>query len=168
MAADAFDEFVRARSPGLLRAAYLLTGDSQLAEDLVQNALVKTSLAWRRLERQENADAYARRVLYNQQVSWWRRRRVQEVFDDIAPERAGADVYGGVDLRLSLRAALLALPPRQRAVIVCRYFDDLTEAGTAEVLDMAIGTVKSQAHRALAALRATIPQLELQPSGGDA
>ncbi len=167
MAADAFDEFVRARSPGLLRAAYLLTGDSQLAEDLVQNALVKTSLAWRRLERQENADAYARRVLYNQQVSWWRRRRVQEVFDDIPPEQAASDVYGGVDLRLSLRAALLALPARQRAVIVCRYFDDLTEAETAEVLDMAIGTVKSQAHRALAALRATIPQLELQPSGGD-
>ncbi len=168
MAADAFDEFVRARSPGLLRAAYLLTGDSQLAEDLVQNALVKTSLAWRRLERQENADAYARRVLYNQQVSWWRRRRVQEVLDEAVPEQAGSDVYGGVDLRLSLRAALLALPARQRAVIVCRYFDDLSEAETAEVLDMAIGTVKSQAHRALAALRATIPQLELQPSGGDA
>ncbi len=168
MAADAFDEFVRARSPGLLRAAYLLTGDSQLAEDLVQNALVKTSLAWRRLERQENADAHARRVLYNQQVSWWRRRRVQEVLDDTVPEPAASDVYGGVDLRLSLRAALLALPTRQRAVIVCRYFDDLSEAETAEVLDMAIGTVKSQAHRALAALRATIPQLELQPSGGDA
>ncbi len=74
----------------------------------------------------------------------------------------------GVDLRLSLRAALLALPARQRAVIVCRYFDDLTEAETAEVLDMAIGTVKSQSHRALAALRAAIPALELQLSGGEA
>ncbi len=87
MAAESFDEFVRARSPGLLPAAYLLTGDDQLAEDLVQTALVKTSMAWRRLERQQNADAYARRVLYNQQVTWWRRRRVQEVLGRSLPER---------------------------------------------------------------------------------
>ncbi len=168
MSGDGFDEFVRARGPALLRVAYLLTGDRHLAEDLVQSALVRTSLAWGRLEREQNADAYTRRILYNQQVSWWRRRKVDEVSCETPPDSPGRDPFAAVDLRVSLRVALQALPARQRAVVVCRYFEDLTEEATAEVLGIAIGTVKSQTHRALAALRETVPELELELTQGEA
>lgn len=161
MAADDFDDFVRASSPALLRSAYLLTGDAHLAEDLVQAALVKASLAWRRLDHEGNAHAYVRKVMFHQHISWWRRRRVTEVSSSINPtERASPDAFAAVDLRLSMRAALLALPPRQRAVVVCRYFDDLSEVETAGVLGMAVGTVKSTASRALSALRSALPEHE--------
>ena len=167
MAGDDFDEFVRASSPGLLRSAYLLTGDAHLAEDLVQTAFVKASLVWRRLDHQGNANAYVRKVMYHQHISWWRRRRVAEVSSSInTAEPAMADEFASVDLRLSMRAALVALPPRQRAVIICRYFEDLSEVDTAELLGMAVGTVKSTASRALIALRSTLPEHE--HTGGSA
>ncbi|GAB7041364.1 SigE family RNA polymerase sigma factor [Catenuloplanes niger JCM 9533] len=148
-----FDDFVRGRTPALLRAAYLLTGDQHLAEDLVQSALAGTHRAWRRLERVDNAEAYTRKIMYHLQVSWWRRRRVAEVLPGDLPERAGR---AGTDptLRLTLRAALLTLPPRQRAVIVLRFFEDRTEAETAYLLGVTVGTVKSQTAKALAKLRA--------------
>ena len=155
----AFLAFVRSRSAALLRSAYLLTGDRQLAEDLVQTALAKTALRWKRID-QRNAEAYTRRVLYHEQVDGWRRKRVAEAFlGDLPdrPERASETEHA--DLKLAVQQALLRLGPRQRAVVVLRFFEDRTERETAEILGCSIGTVKSQAHRALATLRAAAPDL---------
>lgn len=165
---DEFDAFVRARTPALLRSAYLLTGDQHLAEDLVQGALARTHRAWSRVRAIDNAEAYTRRAMYHLQVSWWRRRRVAETYPGDLPERAAAQVdhADSTALRLSLRAALGALPVRQRAVIVLRFFDDLTEAQAADVLGVTVGTVKSHTARALARLRAAVPDLRDSTSIG--
>ncbi|WP_033343570.1 SigE family RNA polymerase sigma factor [Catenuloplanes japonicus] len=145
-----FDDFVRSRTPALLRAAYLLTGDQHLAEDLVQSALARAHRAWHRLEQVGNAEAYTRKIMYHLQVSWWRRRRIAEVLPGDLPDRGHNDDSA---LRITLRAALLRLPPRQRAVIVLRFFEDRTEAETADLLGITVGTVKSQSSKALAKLR---------------
>jgi RNA polymerase sigma-70 factor (sigma-E family) len=167
---DEFDAFVRARTPALLRTAYLLTGDQQLAEDLVQTALAKTSLAWHRLQRNENAEAYVRQVMYHQQVSWWRRRRVAEMLSGAVPEtpiEPGAEDRAAT--RLAVHSALMRLTPSQRAVLVLRYFDDQPDSVVADLLGISVGTVKSQTHKALAKLRAVAPELaefhprEVQP-----
>jgi RNA polymerase sigma-70 factor (sigma-E family) len=163
----AFLEFVRSRSAALLRSAYLLTGDRHLAEDLVQTALAKTALRWHRIEHR-NAEAYTRRVLYHEQVDGWRRKRVAEAFPGDLPDRA--DRYGSEsersDLKLVVQEALSRLGPRQRAVVILRFFEDRTERETAEILGCSIGTVKSQAHRALATLRSAAPNLlDLNPTG---
>jgi RNA polymerase sigma-70 factor (sigma-E family) len=150
-----FTRWARARQPQLLRAAVLLTGDVGRAEDLVQEALVKVAARWGRL-RDTNPDAYARTVLYHDHISWWRRRRHEVVTDvpDVArPQR------GSAEQRLVVRRALAHLTPRQRAVIVLRYFDDLTERETAQVLGVSVGTVKSQTHLALRRLREAAPEL---------
>jgi RNA polymerase sigma-70 factor (sigma-E family) len=157
--ADSFESFVRARTPALLRSAYLLTGDQQLAEDLVQTALAKTSLAWRRLERERSAEAYVRRVMYHQQVSWWRRRRVAETPYGQLPETVTSDSSDGTATRVAVASALARLTPRQRAVLVLRYFDDQPDSVVAELLGISIGTVKSQTHKALARLRVVAPEL---------
>ncbi|GAA1608898.1 SigE family RNA polymerase sigma factor [Catellatospora bangladeshensis] len=156
-----FDSFVRHRSPSLLRAAYLLTGDQHLAEDLVQSALARTHRSWRQLHDSGNAEAYTRKVMYHLQVAWWRRRKVAEVLPGELPERRarGADHAGASALKLSLRAALLQLSDKQRAVLVLRFFEDRTEAEAAEVLGVTVGTVKSQTNKALARLRAIAPEL---------
>ncbi|MET8310519.1 SigE family RNA polymerase sigma factor [Micromonospora sp. NPDC005173] len=131
---ETFHEFVVHRSPALSRTAYLPTGDHQLAEDLVQTALTWTYRHWRRI-RDGDPEAYVRRVMYHQQVSWWRRRRLAERLEAEPTERAGADHSETTALRLTLTAALRHLTPRQRAVIVLRYYEDLTEAKVAEMLD---------------------------------
>jgi RNA polymerase sigma-70 factor (sigma-E family) len=158
---EEFTAFARNRTQALLRSAYLLTGDQHLAEDLVQASLARTYLAWRRLDDPANAEAYTRRVMYRLQVSSWRRRRVREAVTADLPEprHPGNDPTDAADLRIALRAALLRLPPRQRAVLVLRFFEDHTEAEAAELLDVSIGTVKSQAARGLARLRAIAPEL---------
>jgi RNA polymerase sigma-70 factor (sigma-E family) len=156
---DDFDAFVRARSHALLRSAYLLTGDQHHAEDLVQWALARTHQAWRRLRDTNNAEAYARRTMYHHQVSWWRRRRVAEAFPGEMPERGSGDHAGDVSLRLTLRAALLRLSAKQRAVLVLRFFEDRTESEAAELLDVSVGTIKSQTAKALARLRVVAPEL---------
>jgi RNA polymerase sigma-70 factor (sigma-E family) len=157
---EEFDQFVRARTHALLRSAYLLTGDQQLAEDLVQSALTRTHLAWRRLDAVENAEAYARRTMYHLQVSWWRRRRVPETLPGRMPDRPGADdPAGSVSLRLALRGALLQLSVKQRAVLVLRFFEDRTESEIADLLGVSAGTVKSQTSKALGRLRAIAPDL---------
>lgn len=159
-----FDAFVRARTPALLRSAYLLTGDQHLAEDLVQSALGQTHRRWRNLNNSGNAEAYTRKTMYHLQVSWWRRRRVAEAFaGDEVPDRAGAqtDHAEQTVLRLSLRGALARLTPKQRAVVVLRYFDDLTEMQAAEVLGVSIGTIKSQTAKALERLRVLAPELDV-------
>ncbi|WP_121252805.1 SigE family RNA polymerase sigma factor [Nocardioides ferulae] len=151
-----FEQYVAARMPALLRTAYLLTGGHHDAEDLVQVALLKVVPKWRRIA--DDPDAYVRRVLVNENVSRWRGRRWREVHTDRVPERA-ADTEP-TDDRLVLRQALAGLAPRQRAVIVLRYFDDLTERETASVLGISVGTVKSQARDGLARLRTVLPELD--------
>ena len=160
-------EFVRARSHALLRSAYLLTGDQQLAEDLVQEALARTHVAWSRLRQSGNVEAYARKVMYHAQVSVWRRRRVIEVLPTTVPEPAdGHDVAEDAVRRLTVERALRTLSPRQRAVVVLRYFEDRTEAEAAELLGVSVGTVRTQLDRALARLRQVVP--ELLTVGGEA
>ena len=156
-----FTSFARDRSHALLRSAYLLTGDQHLAEDLVQASLARTYQAWRRIDQPHNVEAYARRVMYHLQVSRWRRRQVPESITAEPPEPRGhgTDVTEASDVRLTLRAALQKLPPKQRAVLVLRFFEDHTEAEAAELLNVRIGTVKSQTARGLAKLRAIAPEL---------
>ena len=157
MAGEAeFNEFVVARSSALMRTAYLLTQDHQLAEDLVQTALFKTALRWQRIT--GDPEPYVRRILYTESISWWRRRsrRVAESAPrDDEPSGVGVDV----DLQLSLEHALQQLTPRQRAVVVLRYYEDLTEVEAARVLGVGVGTVKSTHRQALARLRAVAPDL---------
>lgn len=169
-AATDFDEFVRVRTPALLRSAYLLTGDQHLAEDLVQTSLAKAHRRWRRLRDPAHLEAYTRKVMYHSQVSIWRRRRVAEWVTADPPEpRHGArlDATHATDLRLALREALLKLPARQRAVLVLRFFEDRTEAEAAELLGVAVGTVKSQTSKALARLRVVAPELATLPERGE-
>ncbi|CAN7152237.1 SigE family RNA polymerase sigma factor [Terrabacter sp. LjRoot27] len=151
-----FDDFVATRSTRLLRTAYLLTHDRALAEDLVQTSLAKAWFAWGRIEGQP--DAYVRRVMVNTYSSWWRRRWNGEVATEELPERAAGAGHrptedGRVDDRTDLWRALARLPRRQRAVVVLRFYEDLSEIETAEILQCSVGTVKSQASRALAKLR---------------
>ncbi|MET7374983.1 SigE family RNA polymerase sigma factor [Micromonospora arida] len=158
-----FDSFVRTRTPALLRSAYLLTGDQHLAEDLVQSALARTHRSWNRLHRAGNAEAYTRKTMYHLQVSWWRRRRVPESMPGDLPEPRGggsvSDHAQQTSLRLTLKSALLRLSPKQRAVLVLRFFEDRSEAETADLLGVTVGTVKSQTAKSLAKLRAVAPEL---------
>jgi RNA polymerase sigma-70 factor (sigma-E family) len=152
-----FDDFVHRRSDALMRSAYLLTGDRQHAEDLVQTVLARVATRWHLLEQPA---AYAHRALYTQSVSWWRRRRVRvvETLAGAVPEvsmPAGPDV----ELAMMLRAALRRLTPRQRAVLVLRYFEDCSETETAARMGCRVGTVKSQTRHALKRLRALAPEL---------
>lgn len=154
MAADpAFEEFVAARYASLVRTGYLLTGDRGHAEDLVQHALARTYLSWGRLDEVANAEAYTRTVMVREVVRWRRRWR-SEVPTDPLPEPVGGDHASTVDIVQAVRRALAMLPVAQRAVLVLRYFDDLSEAQIAELLGCSPGTVKSRCSRALAALRA--------------
>jgi RNA polymerase sigma-70 factor (sigma-E family) len=158
---NSFDEFVEASSRSLLQAAWLLTGDWAAAEDLVQLTLLQ---AWRRWNSIEPAArySYARRVLLNRYLTGRRRRwSGEQPSPDIGvegprstrAETMPADSMHSIDLRTSLRSALATLPAKQRAVVVLRYFCDLSEADTAQLLDCSSGTVKSQGSRALAKLR---------------
>ena len=153
---DSFEEYVVARRSALLRTAYLLTGSHADAEDLVQTALIKCVPVWKRIA--DRPEPYVRQVLVRESISRWRRRRWRETSVDDVPDGAVAepDVAG----RVALHQALGALPPRQRAVIVLRYYEDLTERETASVLGIAVGTVKSQARDGLARLRQRLPGLE--------
>lgn len=151
-----FEEFVAARRAALLRSAYLLTGDHQDAEDLVQVALVKAVPHWHRIA--DHPEPYVRRILARESVNRWRRRRWREVSTDLLPERPVGSV--DPDDGSVVRDALVSLAPRQRAVIVLRYYEDLTERQTADALGISVGTVKSQARDGLARLRATLPDLD--------
>ncbi|MEV1289059.1 SigE family RNA polymerase sigma factor [Micromonospora sp. NPDC049679] len=153
-----FHQFVVQRSRALSRTAFLLTGDHQLAEDLLQAAFARTYRHWRRI-RGDQPEAYVRRVMHHQHISWWRRRRVTERLTAAPPERPGDDPSIAATLRVTVAAALQQLTPRQRAVVVLRYLDDLTEAQVAEVLGCSVGTVKRHGHDALRRLRAIAPKL---------
>ena len=148
-----FDEFVMSRSPRLLRTAYLLTRDWAAAEDLLQTALAKAWFAWHRID--SNPEPYVRKILVNTYASWWRRRwNGEEPVADVPEQRSPPpDPHAAVDVRDELWRSLGRLPKRQRTVLVLRYFEDLSEAETADVMGCSIGTVKSQAWKALAKLR---------------
>lgn len=152
-----FTAFAEACQLRLLRAAYLMCGDQHLAEDLLQGALVKVALRWRQV-RDGQPEAYLRTILYRDAVSWWRRHR-REIPVAEPPERLGPDDIDRTHLRMIFAQALARLTPKQRAILVLRYFEDHTEAHTAEVLGVAVGTVKSQTSLALRRLRELAPEL---------
>jgi RNA polymerase sigma-70 factor (sigma-E family) len=147
-----FDAFVLARTPALLRTAHLLTGDRGHAEDLLQTAFERLARQWR-IDR--DPEAYVRRSLVNLSTDRWRRRSVRptEVGDRYLDTPTTADRHGQMEDRLDLVEAMRSLTPRQRAVLVLRYFDDLSEQDTARLLDCSVGTIKSTTSRALAVLR---------------
>jgi RNA polymerase sigma-70 factor (sigma-E family) len=148
---DDFTEFVHTAWPSLYRTAYLLVGEHQLAEDLVQTALAKTFASWRKVRDRNAATAYARVALVNTGSSWFRRKswgneRPTETLPDSPSTPEPSD-------RPAVMTALQALPPRQRAVVVLRYYEDLGVREVAHALGCSEGTVKSQTHDALARLR---------------
>jgi RNA polymerase sigma-70 factor (sigma-E family) len=146
-----FDEFVATRSPALLRTAFLLTADHAQAEDLLQTALAKCWFAWGRID--GPPEPYVRRAIATTYATWWRRKWRGERPTGELPERPTAAGTGSVDDRDALWRALGTLPRRQRAVVVLRYYEDLSEAETATALGVTVGTIKSQAAKALATLR---------------
>ncbi len=152
---DAFEQFVAVRQRALQRTAWLLTGDRALAEDLVQTALARSWPRWDRIRRRDDPEIYVRRVMVNTWSTWYRRRsRGERPSEIVLDQAASLDVAAEVTVRLAVRDALCMLPDRQRAVVVLRLFDDLSEAQVAQVLGCPVGTVKSQLSRALARLRA--------------
>lgn len=157
-----FEDWVRASSQRLRRLAYLLTGDLHEAEDLLQSAYAKVLPRWNKISKYDSPEAYMRRVMANLRTSWWRRSRNREWSTDEIPEkpwRAGTPDEGdAVAESQMLLAALRALPQRQRTAVVLRHWCDLSEAETADAMNCSIGTVKSNASRGLAHLRAVLDQ----------
>jgi len=165
-----FEDFVRARSDSLLRTALLLTGQRRAeAEDLLQLALERAYRHWPKICGSEGPERYVRRILASASTDRWRRlaRRPEHAMPagggPVVPDRTGE-----IADRDYLLRALAALPPRQRAVLVLRYFDDLSEVETADMLGCSLGTVKSQAARGLARLRAAAGPVPAMPTGRDA
>lgn len=165
-----FEEFVAGQAAGLLRLAYLLTGDRHLAEDLLQTAMVKVYRRWRSVERAVQPEAYVRRILVNTSITWRRRHVWLErptATGSLPDGGLGAGPDGDPAEELASREAvwqlLLRLPPRARAVLVLRFFEDLDDATIAQVLGVAPSTVRSTASRALAGLRA---ELTTMATGG--
>lgn len=152
-----FREFVEARSLALRRIAHALTGDPHRAEDLVQGALTKLAGRWRKVD---DPEAYVRRIVYRDNVSWWRRSgNRREVPAGELPERSVSDGVDDIHRRVDLRRALLRLTPRQRAVLILKFYEDLPERDVADALGCSVGIVRSQTAKALARLRQVAPEL---------
>jgi RNA polymerase sigma-70 factor (sigma-E family) len=164
---SAFSELVAARSPALLGTAYLVVGDHQLAQDLLQEALVKAYVAWPRLRDPAKAEAYVRRTMVTTAISWRRRRSFHERPVDRVPEARDADETERLATQDMLWEQVRSLPPRQRAALVLRYYEELSEAETAELLGCSVGTVKSQVSAALGKLRERVglDSIVLLPDG---
>jgi RNA polymerase sigma-70 factor (sigma-E family) len=138
----------------------VLTADQYAAEDLLQSALAKAAARWGRIH--SAPEGYVRKIMYREQVSWWRlraRRPVTVVAR--VPDLPARDQMAVVEARLALRDALLALPSGKRAMLVLRYLEDLPEAQVADILGCSVGTVRSQTHKAIAQLRLVLPSLGL-------
>ena len=155
---DRFTAFVAVNSATLFRTAYLMTGDYHRAEDLLQTTLVRVYQRWSRVEVMDRPVAYARKVLVNQSMSWWRRRSSHESPVLVRDERSWDGHLEDVAEHERVWAAVLSLPPRQRAVMVLKYYEDLSEAEIAAALDMAPGTVKSHGHAAARRLAALLAE----------
>jgi RNA polymerase sigma-70 factor (sigma-E family) len=153
-----FESWLVAREGRLQRTAHLLTGDVHSAQDLVQNTLAKLYLRWDHVRTAGDVDAYARKVLVNEFRSAWRRpvRRAEQVVESV-PDRPAPETPAYDGSREAVWRFVCSLPPKQRAVIVLRFYEQLTEAEIAELMGISLGTVKSQSSRALAALRASLP-----------
>jgi RNA polymerase sigma-70 factor (sigma-E family) len=162
---DGFKEFVLVRRGGLLRSAHALTGDRATAEDLVQNALLKTYTSWERVTRADDPYAYTQRILFTSYSRMRRRRRVAEALGVSADAAVVGPGDGGVADRDQLRRALDELPARYRAVLVLRFYDDFSVEQVAAILGCSTGTVKTQTARALARLRLS-PQLDATDRDG--
>ncbi|GAA1177466.1 RNA polymerase sigma-70 factor (sigma-E family) [Kitasatospora gansuensis] len=166
--ADEFTAYVASRGGWLRKVAYLLCADWHRADDLVQESITKLYVQWPRVSRAENVDGYARKVLLNtflaeQRTAWWRRTDRTEV-----PADGALPLAGDLDAALDLRRALMALPPRQRAAVVLRYYCDLSVDQTADALGCSSGNVKSQSARGLEALRRSLAPGRLTFSEGPA
>lgn len=150
-----FDAFVRARTMGLLRYGYALTGSQHDAADLVQEALARLGVAWSRVRNRSDPEGYVRTTMARLHVSWWRRRRRERLVGTV-PDVPYTDTDTGLaggDGHQGLWQALATLPPRQRAVLVLRYYEQRSDAEIADVLGVSRGTVRSQAFRGLEKLR---------------
>jgi RNA polymerase sigma-70 factor (sigma-E family) len=152
-----FDAYVRASGPRLSRLAFLLTGDHDTAEDLLQTAYAKVLPRWRQVSTYEDPDAYLRRVMVNTRTSWWRRHRGRESSWAQVPDTAArGDVADDEAVLDEVLAALRRLPRRQQVAVVLRHYCDLSEAETAAVMGISVGGVKSTTSKGLAALRAVL------------
>ncbi|GAA4080255.1 hypothetical protein GCM10022248_56450 [Nonomuraea soli] len=151
--------FVVERSGALFSTAFLLTGERQAAEDLVQSALAGTLARLEGLRDTAAIEGYVRRAMYHEQVSRWRRPRGRVVYTDSVPERAQRGHDEASDLRLVMRSALGRLTRRQRTILVLRYFEDLPEGAIAGMLGISVGAVRSQIHRSLERLKKVAPEL---------
>jgi RNA polymerase sigma-70 factor (sigma-E family) len=150
-----FVAYVEARQQALVRFAYLLTSDHHTAEDLVQTALAKTYVTWDRLRDRGAIEAYVRRIIVNENTSMWRRAwKRNERPTDYVPDAGHSDPDTAA--RDAMWRVVQTLPPKQRAAVVLRYYEDLSEADTAEVLGCSVGNVKSQTSRGIAAIRAAV------------
>jgi RNA polymerase sigma-70 factor (sigma-E family) len=154
---EAFDAFVRARLPDLVRFGRSLTGSTEAGQDLVQDALERTLLAWNRLDSRDDPEGYVRRIMVNRNISIWRKFGREHPTDEVF-DRGTEDTHFDDDLWRALRS----LPTKQRAVIALRYYEDMSEAEIARVLSCSVGTVKSQASKALAKLRLLVPSESAQ------
>jgi RNA polymerase sigma-70 factor (sigma-E family) len=148
-----FRDFMHARWPAMVRLAYALTGDQGHAEDVAQTAFARAYASWPKVRGTGNPEAYVRQIVINENRNRFRKQRVAERLTDSLPERSSADATRDYDERSALIAALQRLGPKQRAVVVLRYWLGLTESEAAIALNCSVGTVKSQASRALASLR---------------
>lgn len=158
-----FEEYVRTRQDALLRSARRLVPDPLDAQDLLQTALVRTYGKWDGIADKSLADAYLRRVMINTRTEWWRSRRLQEVPTEALPDVASVeDGFEQHADRALLIDVLGVLAPKQRSVVVLRYWEQMTTEETAAALAMSQGTVKSTLHRALARLRAELENRELR------
>ncbi|RYU15683.1 SigE family RNA polymerase sigma factor [Nocardioides iriomotensis] len=152
-----FEAYMAARQPSLLRTAYLISGDRHTAEDLVQTALAKLYLSWDKVHDRQMIDGYVRRIIVNEHNSLWRRAwKKRELATDTLPDHQTVTDRHDDGQRDALWEFVQTLPRKQRAVIVLRYYEDLSEAEIAETLGISVGTVKSQASRALAAMRSRV------------
>jgi RNA polymerase sigma-70 factor (sigma-E family) len=148
-----FEEYVASRGPALVRLARLLTADHHRAEDLAQDVLARAYVHWRRIQRTDRPDVYVRRMLVNANVSSWRRARREVSVEWVDDRPSNADLGAGAAARDEMWRLVAVLPPRQRAVLVLRYYEDLDDATIAEILDCSAVTVRTHAMRALATLR---------------
>jgi RNA polymerase sigma-70 factor (sigma-E family) len=160
---DRFTEFVRANTASLFRTAYLMTGDYQRAEDVLQASLVRVYQRWSRVDAMDHPVGYARKVVVNQTLSWWRRPSSHEALLQLREEPAWNGRVEDVAEHERVWQAVLGLPRRQRAVMVLRYYEDMTEAQIAETLSMAPGTVKSHSHAAVRRLAEVLRETTVEP-----